>query len=311
MPVHGYMTFLTCRLLESMPSICCSVRMLHPRGPRALSPAHCSVRRHCSPLPATRAAWAVFWRQGWLLPQLLPVHPSSTSCEQKSEPHSVLCGTSLPLSWAPESVQLPPDSTFVQRELTGAQDIWSQYSKTLKSCMSFQTFKDFRSFQLLLYVFSSCFMQELFLKFHSGDPGKRTFHVIPTRKKTAIRIKSACVLNYCYINYFFFNYFRWISGSADWKHNSNFSKWYACAMLKTKTSSGEQRSPICTTASLLLFLHLRPVVAASSNLRCLNGLGTSNNIQCIKWFPWILWVTVHHSARISTALRVLFNNQHR
>lgn len=29
-----------------MPSICYSIRMLHPFGPRALSPAHFSVRRH-------------------------------------------------------------------------------------------------------------------------------------------------------------------------------------------------------------------------------------------------------------------------
>lgn len=88
-----------------------------------------------------------------------------------------------PNAWV--SITIPHDITFGQREPTRAQDIWSQYLKTLKSCMSFQTFKDFRSFQLLSYIFPSCFMQKGFLmfKFHSEDLGKCIFHAILTRKK--------------------------------------------------------------------------------------------------------------------------------
>lgn len=59
--------------------------------------------------------------------------------------------------------------------------------------MSFQTFKDFRSFQLLSYILPSCFMQKGFLmfKFHCEDLEKCIFHhaILMRKKKTKPALK--------------------------------------------------------------------------------------------------------------------------
>lgn len=168
----------------------------------------CSAwRRHRAALPTDSCKGHV--RASWL-PGIAPATPPPQLFVQHELQLEKQSRLSVPLGFPSHSAECLSQHNYrswyhiCAKAASAAQDIWSQYLKTLKSCMSFQTLKDFRSFQLLSYICPSCSMQKGFLmfKFHSEDLGKCIFHAILTRKKQpSLKDKPRSVLSYLYINF--------------------------------------------------------------------------------------------------------------